>query len=591
MAYEQPDSDKSAAAIAPDWLKGKGGKDKRKKYGERIAEYCTAYETQIGRLRPRWKETDDAAVNKYRETLKRPWPTAPVYHFPVVRPKLMQGTDFVANPLTQSDPYVIVKGGGMSGKRAYPVERTLHMFNARAVYAEMVRYVMDIIQRRGKAWIRATYNVSDLTAQRKQWPGVQHDVFAPEQMRMFPAHANKVDEMLFIGHEYTTTVGEIQRRQKSGLFFKDKDFIGVASLDEWNDKLLQDRGDRATRFEESPVRCVEGFMRFDEDDEQRWYQVTIDPVAEHILRCKYYPHRAPWYIDCSDHVEYMRAIYENSRGSDLTGPQYYSNDIRNLTTWLAMWNGMKPMFAQNGALPDDIQAAQPGMLYPLAYGGQLFTPQGSIDITGLRDLIQLAQIDSDFASGLSSQAGGTSRGGSLTATEIMRVGQGQDMAVSGDMIHVGFGLSRLAEFTTCDLLWTYYDDWNPAFAEMLPKTSQDDFDRPYWFEANGQSPSMPQVVFGQVNEMILALSNLMRISPELAIRYPELVPGLLRTALEQINAAAKDTMMPQEEEDEGADTAMGQMYGGISPLANGIPGMGVPGEAMGGSAFPGNGQF
>lgn len=585
MAYENEIEDKSAKSVAPPWL---NTPQKRRKLGAELAEMCEASVRQIGRLVSRWQEVDEASVGKYRETLRRPWPTAPVYHFPVVRPKLMQGTDFVANPLTQSDPLVIVKAGGPAGKRAYPVERALHLFHARAQYSEMVRYAMDVIQRRGKCYIRPTYNKYTSQGGRNVWPSVTFDVFSPEHMRTYPAYANTVDEMIFIGHEYDAPLKDIQAKQKSGFFFADVKSVGGRGPDEWNERLLQDRSENEVKPEHSAVQCVEGFVKFDEDPEQRWWKVQLDPDSEHILRVSEYPHRKPWYIDCAIHLEYMRSLYENSRGSDLLGPQYYSNDMRNMTTWLALWNGMSPMFAQNGALPDDIQSAQPGMVYPLQYGGQMFTPQGRVDMQGLVELIQLAQNDSDFASGMSAQAGGASSRTRPTATEVMRIGQGQDAAVSGDMVHAGFGLSRLAEFTCCDLMYTYFDDWYAPFTDMLPKLSQEDFDRPYWFEANGQSPSMPALVFQQVNDMIGQLRGLVQIMPELTIRYPDLVPGLLRTGLEQINAAMKDTMMPDEEEDEKPIT---DMPGAGITGANGVGGMGLSALAMGAAPPTPNGAF
>src|SRR3990167_554454 len=215
------------------------------------------------------------------------------------------------------------------------------------------------------------------------------------------------------------------------------------------------------------------------------------------------------------------------------------------------------------------------MVYPIPWGSQVFSPQGRTDLGALPALIQLGQNDADFASGFAPQAGGMYKATRPTATEVNKVSEGQNAGINDDVANMAFGIADMSEFLVGDLLFEHFEDWYPHFRGVLPNISQADFDRPYWYEANAVSSAAPEQIFQQVSLMVGQLAQLIRVMPDLPMRFPELVPGLLKSALDATNIAQRDTMIPAEQDGQLQDSLMG----GISPAIE-QPGIGMGAEGL-----------
>ena len=569
-----------AEEALPDFLKDETD---RKRIAKEVFVRIKASEEAVGRLKERWKEVDDAEALTPRQSLAKPWPSAPWYHFGVVRPKLQQGTSFVALPMTKADPYVVVRGGGPTGDRVDAVERALHWHLARAEFPRMVRMGLNVAQRRAKAVLRSTYIPSGIQNGRIRFPKLSLETFSPEHIRQYPEWATDVEDCTLFGHVYETRLGAIETLQEAGYYLKDSVTTPAGEPDEYKEALLQDRKNQAATGKDITVRPGEFFMKFDEDDDQKWYQVQYDIDAQSFLRVvEYKRYRTPWYHDFYLHEEYGRWLFENSRGSDLLGPQYYSNDMRNLATWGAMYALIPPIFGPNGSLPDDIQQLKPGAFYPTNYGGQMWSPSGRVDLSMLPALIQMASNDVDIVSNFSANASGAYKGGEPpTATEVREAAFGQGQAVSDDAAYAGFGVSKMAEFCATELLYEHYDDWYPHFASVLPELKREDLDRPYLYEPNASSVALPGEVIQEVSALTKSIADLARFRPDLLDRYPKLFEGLMKAAIQAMDSIAQKDEMLEEATIGGLQPTDTGMLGSAATAGLGEPGVQVLNGGMG----------
>ena len=509
-----------------------------------------------GELVERWRQIDDAAANRPVQSLAKPWPTAPWYHFPVVGPKIDMGTAFIAGPLSKVDPYVNVRSGGPTGQRADMIERALQLHYAKAKYPLQIQVGLDVMQRRGNSVLRATYMPSGFWPNgRTRYPYLKIDSADPLHFIVFPTFVATLDQTVLHGHLSDQTVDQIRKKKESGEYYESvKIESGSATPDELDERIAQDRSGTSPDRKFEKVRYYELYstLDFDGNGEEKLWLVHYAWDDRQLLSIKPWKYRKSPCVDFFLHQEYNRWYREKCRGANLLGPQYFANDMRNLTVWLSMWTAMKPMFAENWSLPDDVIQAQPAMVYPIERGGQVFTPQGQVDLAAFPSLIQMARDDADIAGKMSANASGVAlAGGRRSATEVNRVAAGQDAGVDTDTLNAGFGLSEMAEYVVGDLLYEHFEDWYPWYADALPQgLTKRDFDMPYWYEAQGEVVNAtPEAMMQQVALMAQSLQSLAMMDPTILQRYPDLIPGLLRAATETLTLNQKDSLLPSIDEE------------------------------------------
>lgn len=550
-------------------------------------------ESALGDLPTRWSQIDDATYNRPVQSLRKPWPGAPWYHFPVMGPKIDIGTAFVAGPLARSDPYISVRAGGPDGHRSELIERCAQLHYSRALFPAQVRLALDIAQRRGNAVIRASYVPTGVWPNgRNRYPYLKLEACDPLHYKVYPAWVTDLSQAILHGPEYDETVEDIQEKIDSGEYYDVEIRGGMSGPDEGDERLAQNREDNAVIPEHERVKCAEFYTTIDFDGEGRHWTVRYALDEIKILSIKECKYRRSACHDFYLHREYNRWYRERSRGSALLGPQYFANDMRNLTVWLSMYTAMRPMFGENWSLPDEVIQAEPGMVYPIERGGQVFTPQGQVDLAAFPALIQMARDDADVAARLSANSQGVALPGTRrTAAEVNRIGLGQDVTVDEDAANAGFGLAELTDYVVGDLLYENFDDWYPWYGSFLPQgLTKEDFDRPYSYEVSGQTfNSSPEAILQQAALLTQSLAQMMQMDPTIMQRYPEIIPGLLRSVVDVTVLSQKDTMLPTKEEEIAQRQMMEAMIGQISgavqgsmgPLLSG-PMLGLPSGAMAG---------
>jgi hypothetical protein len=248
------------------------------------------------------------------------------------------------------------------------------------------------------------------------------------------------------------------------------------------------------------------------------------------------------------------------------------------------------VFGQRWALPEDVSAIKPGMVVPMEGGGPVTTVQGRFDPAAFPSLAQLGRIMADDVGGVSAQGLGASlRQGNVTATESSNAAAGQMTGIEEDSANVCFGLTEMVEFIVGELLYQHYHEWEPAYRDVLPETSAEDFAHAYWYEANGQTPlNTPQAIQQQLQGLTQLLQVLgPQTVQKIQAASPNFDMDLVRIALEATTLPGKETLLPTREEMASAEAQQGAVPNGQTPNPPGnggplqLPGVGLPPMPMG----------
>jgi hypothetical protein len=572
----------------------------RRQIGLQVGEMINACEAEKDNFRERWRQVDRAYRNELEESLERPWPTAPTYHVPILQPRVDRSTAFVAGPLTSSIPWWLVRAGGPASKRIDQVESVLHYHLHRAKYPFHLRQALDLTQLRGKAVLQPYFEGAGGGGQgaggtrNERRPRLCLRAIDVQDHVVYPNYCSLIDDCLMTGHRYEKPLQWVREQQDLGAFFPDVEVRGGSEIkrgggDSSLDKNSQ--GDNATRPEHEAVEIYQVVAKLDplKTGRAEWYLVELYKDRDAVLRIERYRYSRPWYFDLFIKQEYGRFLNENSRGRNLMGPQFFTNDTVNMQVWGSYYAMLPAVFGQRWALPEDVSAIKPGMVVPMEGGGGVSTVQGSFDPAAFPALTQLGRIMADDVGGVSAQGLGASlRQGNVTATESSNAAAGQMTGIQEDSANVCFGLTEMVEFVVGELLYQHYDEWEPAYRDVLPQTSPEDFAHAYWFEANGQTAlNTPQAI----QQQLQGLTQLLQVlGPQTVQKIQAAAPNfdmdLVRIALESTTLPGKETLLPTREEMASMEAQQGEMHGPIAnPPGDGgllqLARMGLPPDALG----------
>lgn len=577
--------------------------DARKRVATQVCEMIDASNVHMAAFEERWSQVDRHYKNNPEESLTPPWPDAPTYHVPVVQPRLDNGVAYVAGPMTEADPYFIVRAGGSTAMRAEPVETALQMFLHRAFYSFYLRIGLGIVQRRGKAILRPTFKPGRDIGEGLRAPAtIEIDVFDPRDFAIYPTSAERIEKARYTGTRATLRVAEVRQAQLLGSLFSEPQLMGgdIAALGNQSGQEKSPNYDNSITPDDSPIDIWDGvvMMDLDEDGIEEGYQVVVAHTQRELLKMEPYQCSRPWHFDLMFQQETGSFLNENSRGHNLIGPQQFTNDSLNMTVWLSMYKGMPPVFATGWALPDDVTQTRPGQVIPVEKGGQIIPVPAAFDMAAWPELLQFGRQMSDDVSRIGGQGlGSTLRNGPTTATEAQQAAQGQQIGVSDDAAWTAMGLEQMAGFIL-ELLYWNFDEWYPDYQESLPDLTQEDFGKMFWVSVNGEQPLLsPMAVAQQITALSQALMMFYQMDPTMRMKYPELPSELLRSLIEASSLPNKDKILPTREQ-EASMMQMAMAGGTNGPMGSGgpagppgavqQPGMGAPAPPM--AAPPGQGQ-
>lgn len=573
----------------------------RKSLANEICDRINACEQIKAHLPERWDQVDKLADDFPIDSLEKPWETAPTYHFPVVGPRIRRGAAFIAQPMTKSTPYFIVRIGGVNSKRIDPVESILHFFLERANYSKNLRIILDQAQRRGESIAQLYYEKGYNLGNGRRKPGkLCMRAIDPANFVIHPNNIEAIEDSGMAGYRFSQRLQWAREMQDSGNYFDDPEVSGnqddpVLVTYQHQTQLQSPAGNSVEKPKDGkePGDEVLDFYEvwikkdLDGDGVEEQYQAVVTKTTRQLMMITPYQIDKPWFVKVALHEESGRFFNENSRGHQLVGPQFFGNDCRNMTVWCSMYTAMPPVYAQGWALPDEAGRSRPGQIVSLESGGQATQINSRFDPGAFPQLIQLARQDADDVGGVSGNGLGSSlQNKQTTATEASYAQMGQSIGVDEDSAWVGFGLCELG-LVALELLGENFDDWYEDYKDSLPEVTKDDFFKPYILEVNGQTPlDTPQAVAQQVTQLLQVVAEVAQINPGIFQAYPNLVGGLLRAVIESSTLPGKDTILPTKEEEASQNGSNPNQTPGNGIIPNGAPGAPNPALQLAGMGGP-----
>ena len=595
----------------------------RKKLGLELREMIDAGIDARSSLEGRWDQIDRAYYKGRIESLKPPWPDAPKQEYPIHKSKTDSVQSYLAGSLTKNAPYFIVRAGGPGSQRIDDVQTALHTMLRTASYEKMVRESLNITLRRGICFVRCGFvesierpSVLDKVkgallrllksgppARKLRTPArLKFDVIPPEFHVHYPAYAWDPADQLIEGHQYTMRQEEVDRRQKTGEFYKDRDKKVQSTNDQYQPGRetppieTQQTNDNSTRIEDRPVKIFDVLrFRLDEDDPSAIYRITFAYDSSLVLKFDRFHCHESWYKRVYLHTEPNRLYPETSRGYDLVAVHKFEQDLRDLIIWGGIMNEFPTTFT-NSALDDDMTQAAPGKVISLERGAVVSQLQSHSDTSAFTQLLGVAQEDGDRIARVSSMGQGSNMRSGTTATEAAQIAQGQATGVSDDAQTFGEGLNEIARFCCNELLFWNFNEWYQDYRDVLGPMMAADFAIPWWFEVNGETPvNTPAAIMQQATQLlgvigpaIQAEGAMMQLAAQAQIQYKPILPtfnnliaGLLKAVIQQSQLTNKERITPQ---DEAINSDEANQGAGIETVAKQLMGMGAtsPGGQIGG---------
>lgn len=554
---------------APAQVVGRSGKAKalRLKIAQQICAMIDADVQAKGDLQASADQVDELYLGREVQSLEPLWDDAPTYNAHTLGNKIEELVGYVVTPMLAGDPYFLLRAGGPHGNPVDQVQTVLHFFLHRGNWPLELDDCADLVARRGRCPMLVEYHPTRPgRAGRDVKPRFTFDAVDTQYHFVYPNSAKTLEGARCSGYLEQVRVQEIKEAQAR------KDYFDYEPVESGADQRLtmgNSAGDKqagatnAVYTEDQPVDRARGLilLDLDEDGIEELYSFVVARQQQVLLLLE--PHQ----LDQTNWADYFfkretgRYYNESSIGTRLVGAHHFVNDTLNLTVQGATINMSPPLFAEDWALPDEVIRVRPGEVFSLEKGGTVAQGGGKLDLGMLPGLHELARRIADEASRISQNALGSST--RSTATEANQVWQGQMAGVANFARKFAYGACQTARIVLEYLYWNF-DDWYPAYQDVLPELRREDFGEEYWIEVNGETPNTtPQAVQQQISLFFQALFPVLQSDPTLLQRYPSLIPGLVRAFLESTTIPGKETVLPTREE----EAAQGGMMNNAQTLA------------------------
>ena len=566
-----------------------------KEFGDELGDMYEAAKRSRDELVPRWDQIDKMYKEGLPSTIKKPYPDAPEYPYPIAKPKMDQHRAYVAGSLTKNNPYVIVRAGGPSASQVDSVQSVLHMFMHMANYKKVLKECVNVAQRRGIAIVRTSF-VQGLSKQGSipTLSKIKYDVIDPRNVFTYPSYATEWSDMTFIGHIYSKQRSTVEKLIKNGEYYK----VEFDSEDEDSRPgEKQSRNDNAVSPKNERIPLCDIYIHGIHDDPSQIFRIVFNPTRRAILKVEPIPQSEAPYTRLFLHTEENTFFNDTSMGYDLVPVQQWGQDLRNMIMWGSMYNFAPPVVNDGGSLTDQVVRLEPGTMQNISGLGQPWALPTKTELNSFALLLPISERDADSSSHVSQMGTGATMRSDTTATEASYIQQGQTVGVNDDADDFSIGIAELAR-VTCELLYYNFGHWYPEYADCIPVVSAEDFAKPYWFEANGETPAnTPTAVIAQASQILNTLPAVLQSEITLAqlsqgqyvpslLKYPNLIGGLLRSIIESTQLPSKDLILPGriEEIESGPTENVEQPGLGISevlPALLGAQGGGEPSEYEG----------
>jgi len=537
---------------------------KRRDVGYTIRNMVKADEEAKGALWESYDRTDQAYLGRDTEAFETPWEDAPTFNQQTMRNKLDGITAFTCLPLVKADPYFLFKSGGMNGNPNEQIEYWVSFFLTRSQWPLMLAEATNLVERRSKCPVKLEYQAMRRVRNKTEKPSLKIEPLDTQYFRIYPNTAVDFKKARLVGDIIQVSVDWITEHKKSGWFFDDIQIIaGQPDLLTMADKKDDKQADasNAKYVQDVAVDLFVGLYAedFEGEGEDTWYEVVVSINDGMLLFMEEYKSDAELYHDFFFWRETGRYYNEASIATLLYDTHNSVNFDTDMMRWTTLYDSMPPVAGMGFGLPDEDIQLRPGTFIPMEEGGSVQQLGGHLNTNLFGPLIEMGKRNADETARISQNgtAGNLSPG--TTATEAAQVAQGQATGIEAyQYLGLAFGMVRLARSVQI-LLGENFDDWYPEYQNQGPQVTKEDFLADYWIMVNGQTPTdTPQAIAGQATQLLQAWNIAVQGNPDLAMRYPDLVPELIRSLVESSTLPSKHKIMPSREEDAANQQAIQQ---------------------------------
>lgn len=529
-------------------------------------------------LLERWSDIDEFYFGPVPESLKRPWPDAPVYEYDTLRKGLDAVRAQVVNPVLRAEPIGIVRMGGPASDRNEKIEAVLTHALKIGKIDVWLRQAADIIGRRGQAHVKPRF----VPAKSYRPCTVVTDVVDPANVIAYPNSVCDPEDLVVHGSKHVILKWEFEEHRRSGAFFSwVKTPSGTnsdATIGDRGRKFLSDNSDQES---DRPVELYCLTVRFTQHvkDPNKRYRVWFCPETEQIVRIAPENAQAAPLLKLAYHLEPNTFFNELSRGYSLMGPQLFGQDMRAMFVWGAYSAASPATFTAGLEMHQQHMKVQPFHVYKLKNAAaRIETLQSRMDLSAFPALINMADRDAESAARISQNSMGQVASRNMTATEAMEVAQGAAMGASEDAAYLGAGLAEYCQYLLRYVIAPNWDEWVASHGDALPSdVSADDLLLPYHIEVNGQTPAMaPHLMMQQALQFMQLLGPAAQeVITQHVASDPEMVIEFLRSAIESSSLQNKEKILKTPEEvandgfagtGSGAPSGIADILSGYSPL-------------------------
>lgn len=484
------------------------------------------------------------------------------YHVALMKTRVDSVASAVVDPITGSNPYVLVDSKSKSLDEVEAIQQTLHYALEQAGFDYKLRNAafMAAMRSRGPLRLRFETITDELLAdssivdsmsnpetevpasdtgqvhkamsENVRYCGLILDSIPAENMVIYPTYVTQIPEATMVGHWFWQRHSDAVQKQSVGRYFQDIEIpLGQDATSNLPNTI---QTPTISDPEDYPVLCYDVCIRLIPEGKKtdQWYRVTFCYNYQLILDMEEYTLPTPWYFAPAFRYEPLTFWPARSIGESLMPLQTIYNDAWTLAIAGAASGSFSSAIVTGYSGDSQNIRLQLGSILTIPQAVGSVTPvQNHFDPETCKMILEGIPEIADSISRISQAANAQDFSPGTTATAVNAVMAGQSAGISEFMQTFGLEIERMADFARF-LLAENFDGFKEFHADAIDCTSADQLRGRCTISMNGKDGgSNPQVVMQKI-QMLMQNLQQMGVQPvpaTKAISIDQLTQMILNT--------------------------------------------------------------
>jgi hypothetical protein len=568
----------------------------RKALAVEICKWANAAKSVRDEFSEGWKEILSAYYNNVPERVITDYIESPSHvAVPLLSSKLIALQDYVAGSITSPSPIFVAQSSTEDYGAIKRTEDTVEWLLSMADFTTKVWQDVEIaaLYNRGMYMIDWVQTLKSHPETLLGTSAVENPVFAecgirvkvihPKDSIVYPNNVETVSEAIFAGYRARRSLRQVLSLMDApngddAYYFTVKDITTDNDGDDVGTE--EEAGGADILFEnkqDEPVHIITGVAKLDlaRTGRSSLYWVEVAEGSEELLHISPWTYYRPPFFCTSFRPTYGEYLTEDSVGRRLLPAQKIATESTNLLLDGTLMAQFPPGFYDVSAgLPDDMDAYQPGALYPVDSMPNIQYVTTQFNPNALSMISDMAENMGSQVLSIGDIATGVQYNPNTTASAVNAMEQARGVSTNSYLSrYAGKELTEMAQYIK-ELALKNYETLYAVYGEAIPAKETDLMIKCRW-KVNGKSST------GSSEEKGMMIEKLMGMAVNLG--FTELVPGLFKSLIENSGVPNKQELLSviEQRETESENQAlpgMGGMEQGIPPGIdpNSIP----PGEGL-----------